>query len=622
MQWHFIPQLACYVEAGVTQRDQFRNDEVDLYDTIVREAVQNSLDATPNGNQTRVSFKWIRANDEIDSVYVKSLFETQIDHVRSSGLELDEVDFSYPTALIIEDFGTWGLTGSTNAKDNDNFSDFWRRHGKSHKTGTSRGRWGLGKLVYSSSSMIGAFFGLTIREYDPTRYLMGQTVLDLRTHEGKEYPPHAYFSEMLGDDFTTQIPVPTNDDEYIDKFSDTFRLSRKTEPGLSVVIPFPHKALKLEAMIGVAIVNYFYPILSGQLVLEFNDLTITAENIRQLAHQYAKGKIQDIDPLFDFIEEANATLSGNNLLTLKPSWIEDVRLNEDDFETADLEKIRNQFANKKLVGVRLPLSIKTKPKEQILETEFFVFVKRPDDITRGLDLYVRGGLTLPAESKFGERKAFGAMIANDEAISAFLGDAENPAHTKWTFNAEKLRKNYVAPGDRLRVIKNSVINFYDMLIQAEEEEDEKALAQYFFTEEPETPDKAGGNPDKTPDDTNIDIPPPAPKIALLQSIENGFSIRKGEGAKTARYPLRFSIVAAYDTASGNPFKKYDPLDFSFSSSSDIRIGATKGTVELISRSQNKLEFEIKGEQFQVDVTGFDPNRDLLVKLKSEPLEGE
>lgn len=624
MEWHFFPQLARYVESGVTQRDQFRNDEVDLYDTIVREAVQNSLDATPNGNQTRVSFKWVSAEDGLDPGYVESLFETQIDHARSSGLELDEVNFSYPTALVIEDFGTWGLTGATHTKDEDNFSDFWRRHGKSHKTGTSRGRWGLGKLVYSSSSMLGAFFGLTVRENDSKRYLMGQTVLDLRIHEGKEYPPHAYFSEMQGDDIESQISIPTDNKDYIDTFCSNFQLLRKTEPGLSVVVPFPRKVLQPANMIGVSIVNYFYPILSGQLVLDFDDLTITAGNIRELAHQYAKGRIHDIDPLFDFIEEANKALKNDQVLTLKESWIDDVRLDEGDFEEEDLENIKGAFGEQKLVGIRLPLSIKTKPAKEILETEFFVFVKRPDDIDRGVDLYVRGGLTLPSESKFGERKAFGAMVANDEAISAFLGDAENPAHTKWTFNAEKLRKNYVAPGDRLRVIKNAVINFYDLLIQAEEDIDEKALAKYFFTEEPESLGKSEGKPDSTPDNETPDDLKPNPRIARLVSIKDGFSIRKGPGAENADYPIRFQVKAAYDTASGNPFKKYNPLDFSFSRKAGLAIGATKDTVKLINGSDNELEFEVSGEQFQVDVTGFDANRDLLIKLKSEAaaVEGE
>lgn len=622
MEWHFIPQLACYVEAGVTQRDQFRNDEVDLYDTIVREAIQNSLDATPNGVRTRVSFKWVGGADRPDPNYVRGLFENQIDHARSSGLEVEEIDFLNPTALVIEDFGTSGLTGSTNAKDNDNFSDFWRRHGKSHKTGTSRGRWGLGKLVYSSSSMLGAFFGLTIRDDDPKRYLMGQTVLDLRTHEGKEYPPHAYFAEMLGAGIESQIPVPTHDEDYIERFCEEFQLVRRTEPGLSVVIPFPNRALQLDNMVGVAIVNYFYPILAGQLILEFDDLAINAGNIRELAHIYAKGKIHDIDPLFDFIEEANDAIRQNNLLTLKKSWIEDAKLEEEDFAEDDLDKIREAFSKRELVGVRLPLTIKKKPGNETLDTEFFVFVKRPEDISRGVDLYVRGGLTLPSESKFGERKAFGAMIANDEAISAFLGDAENPAHTKWIFNAEKLRKNYVAPGDRLRVIKNAVINFYDLLIQAEEEVDEKALSKYFFTQEPESPGKSDGNPETTPPDDDIEPPKPKPKVAKLVPIESGFSIRRAPGAADADYPLRFRVRAAYDTASGNPFKKYDPLDFSFSGKSALKIAATMGTVTLVSRQDNEIEFEVAGEDFQVDVTGFDANRDLLVKLKSDVMEAE
>lgn len=622
MEWHFIPQLACYVETGVTQRDQFRNDEVDLSDTIVREAIQNSLDATPTGNQTRVTFKWIDSDDGLDSSYVESLFETQVDHARSSGLELDEVDFSYPTALVIEDFGTRGLTGATHTKDNDNFSDFWRRHGKSHKTGTNRGRWGLGKLVYSTSSMIGAFFGLTFRDGDTKRYLMGQTVLDLRTHEGREYPPHAYFSKMLGKDIETQIPVPTDEEGYIETFCTQFHLSRKFESGLSVVIPFPQKVLQPDNMIGVAIVNYFFPILSGQLVLEFNKLTVNAENIRQLAHKYAKGKLHDIDPLFDFIDEANQSIRKNQLLTLKKTWIDDVRLDENDFEEDDLINIRTAFEKQQIVGVRLPLTIKKKPSQKILETEFFVFVKRPEDISRGVDLYVRGGLTLPAESKFGERKAFGAMIANDETISAFLGDAENPAHTKWNFNAEKLRKNYVAPGDRLRVIKNAVINLYDLLIQAGEEIDEKAFSKFFFTEEPEDPGKSRSKPERTPPDDDIEPPTSKPKIARLVPMDNGFSIRKGAGAAEAEYPVRFRVKVAYDTASGNPFKKYDPLDFSFSNNSSLKVGATKDTVKLLNHSDNVLEFEVTGEQFKVDVTGFDGNRDLLIKLKTDVMETE
>ena len=162
MAWQFIPQLDCYVESGVTQRDQFRNDEVELSDTIVRESIQNSLDATLPGEVTHVRFSYIDGS-RLESSFVEELFSGQLEHAEAAGRDVQAVDFSVPSALVIEDFGTKGLTGGTDVKDNDNFSDFWRRHGKSHKTGTSRGRWGLGKLVYSSSSMLGVFFGLTVR---------------------------------------------------------------------------------------------------------------------------------------------------------------------------------------------------------------------------------------------------------------------------------------------------------------------------------------------------------------------------------------------------------------------------------------------------------------------------
>lgn len=623
MAWQFIPQLDCYVENGVTQRDQFRNDEVELSDTIVRESIQNSLDATLLGETTHVRFSFVDG-ERLDPAFVQKLFDGQLEHAEAAGRDIQAVDFSEPSALVIEDFGTKGLTGKTNTKDNDNFSDFWRRHGKSHKTGTSRGRWGLGKLVYSSSSMLGVFFGLTVRNDDPDRYLMGQTVLDLHTHNGAEYPAHAYYCDMEGEGAIFQkTPVPLKSAEFVERFVNQFGISRQRESGLSIVIPFPHEGLRPESMIGVAIENYFYPILTGQLVLQFGDVKLTAENIRELAHKHADGKkLRDIDALFDFIEEANRCINAESFVSLKESWVNDTRLDEDDFEEEELETLRASFSNGDLVGVRLPLSIKTKPEMQTVHTQFYVFVQRPENIEKGVDLYVRGGLTLPAESKFGDRKAFGAMIADDKVISAFLGDAENPAHTKWIFNAEKLRKNYVSPGDRLKVIKNAVINFYDMLIQAEEEEDEKALAKFFFTEGAATPRKKDPKPDVHPPEPPDDIPAPKPRVARIETTADGFAIRPASGAPEAEFPMTFKVLAAYDTAAGNPFKKYNRLDFDFAKRKSAKVESNSDCVRLVDVKENRIEFEVTGPEFSVEVAGFDPHRDLKVKLNAVALEEE
>ena len=68
----------------------------------------------------------------------------------------------------------------------------------------------------------------------------------------------------------------------------------------------------------------------------------------------------------------------------------------------ELEEIRDRFKKGELVGLSLPVVIKPKNSPNI-DSEFSVYIKRPTALTKGFDLYVRGGLTLPSEAKFGEQ---------------------------------------------------------------------------------------------------------------------------------------------------------------------------------------------------------------------------
>lgn len=615
MKWYFSPQLPGHVETEVTQRDQFSNDEVEISETIVREAVQNSLDAAVDEPaRVEVSFRLLSASDGLDGSFLRKLMEEQLEHAAVAGLDVAGVEFKVPEALVIEDFGTKGLTGSINQIDDDNFSDFWRRHGKSHKTGKSRGRWGLGKLVYSTSSDLGVFFGATVRDNDSAIYIMGQTVLNLREVRGRKYPPHAFFADLEGsDDILTTLPVPLREQELIDQFCQQFSLDRKGRPGLSVMIPFPNRDFRLERMVGVAIVNYFYPLITGQLVLRFGEIEINSSNIRALAHVYAAESFHDIDTLFDFIEQANRT-PPDEMLTLKESWADDTKLDDDDFDAKDLEKIRKQFANGDLVGLRLPLTLKTKNGE-LKNTEFLVFIQRPPTLSHGLDLYVRGGLTVPGESKFGERKALGAMIAEDYDICSFLGDAENAAHTKWIGNAEKLKKNYRNPQPRLKVIKNAVLDLYNLLAGVTEEKDEQALQAFFWVEEPESA-KKGRKKRKTP----VIIPPipsPKPRDFQIMSSEGGFSLRTVDNIAPERLPQTIKVEVAYDVASGNPWKKYNPLDFKLGKNGSVKVAMTKDSGKLLLCKENQLKIEVHKAPFKLKAAGFDDNRDLKIKVQKE-----
>lgn len=614
MKWNFTPQLPSQVETEVTQRDQFSNDELQLSQTIVRESIQNSLDAgNDDDSQITVTFRWLDKSNGLSSEFLEKLFDGQINHAEEAGLSVESVDFDDPRALVIEDFGTKGLTGSVDTKDDDNFSDFWRRHGKSHKTGRSRGRWGLGKLVYSTTSQLGVFFGATIRAGDPDLKVMGQTVLNLRTVDGCEYPPHGFFADIEGDDPYTKIPVPLKDKQLTNQFIDQFSLERADRTGLSVIIPFPNRDFNQSSMIAVAIENYFYPIITGQLVLKFNDQCITKDNIRELALKYDSSGFNDAEPLFDFIEEVHA-ISAADLLEMKPSWSDDGVLKENDFDSDDLEVIRESFVEGKLVALKLPITILSKNNVK-KKTSFSVFIKRPVGLEKGRDLYVRGGLTLPGESKFKERKAFGAMIAEDEVICSFLGDAENPSHTQWIASAEKLKKNYRAPEKIIKVIRQSVVQLYDMLAEVTDETQEDALRSFFWADDSEVT-KPKKKKNKSP--IQIPLPPqPKPKYFSINKIEEGFNVVSTESIDLDELPQSIRIEVAYDVTRGNPWKKYSPLDFKLGTTSGIDVKVESGKATLLSGRENLIRLKVSEAPFKLSVKGFDINRDLKIKLNKE-----
>ncbi|SIQ49303.1 hypothetical protein [Marinobacterium stanieri] len=617
MRWFFSPQLPGQVETEVTQRDQFSNDEVELSETIIREAIQNSLDAAADDPpKVHVSIRMQTTKDGLDKSFLAGILDEQLVHARAADLDLSEVPFDSPSALLIEDFGTKGLTGCVSSKDNDNFSDFWRRHGKSHKTGKSRGRWGLGKLVYSATSQVGVFFGLTLRDGDSMPHLMGQTVLKLRQVDSYEYPPHAFFAHVENEgDRLKEFPVPGKDQDEVDTFIQQFGVQRSPgQNGLSIIIPFPNPNFHIGAMIGTAIANYFYPIITKQLTLRFDHLEVNSSNVRELAYEHAKDKFADIDALFDFIEEAYK-LEDKEIQEMRPSWLDDGRLDEEDFEPEVLDSIRTRYVEGQLVSLRLPITLKQKNGNQV-STYFSIFLKKPTALNKGIDLYVRGGLTLPGEEKFRDRKALGAMIADDDEICSFLGYAENAAHTKWVGSAEKLKQRYKSPNKPIQAIKQSLVQLYDLLSEEIEEVDEQALRNFFWVDEPE----ADGPSQKKPKKTPIPIPPehkPRPRHFSISKIEGGFSVVTPKDANTENYPQTVKIEVAYDVGAGNPFKKYSPHDFKLGQGGNLKIALTKGTGKIVSRAENTMLVEVESPPFGLHVTGFDDNRDVKIKLTKE-----
>jgi len=605
VEWSFRRTAPDEVERDVTQRSQFDTDETRIEATLIRESHQNSLDARESGSagpiRTRITFVTPTGDED----YLESLFKGLPEHLEVSGVDLTDIDFRRPGFLLVEDFGTTGLVGEWEKKDKKPFSDFWRREGRSHKSGTANGRWGLGKLVFSSSSKIRTFFGLTIRHDDPAQpLLMGEAVL--MTHEiaSETCAPYGFYADAG----FKGIQIPETDKEAIARFTKATGITRADEPGFSVVIPFPIDQLKPESLIEGVITNYFYPILTGELEVEVQGEVISAATFDDVAAKYATGKILNPD-LIDFIRNIHAAQEKAPDFELPFSWTQNI---ESSIGPEKLEELRAAFGKRgSFVHVRAPIVLKTK--ENVSRITFFdLFLRKAPEGVTGGSLYILSTITVPQEVRnFPVTDTFGALLAKDAAIASFLGDAENPAHTQWSLTAEKLKANWKAGPARLTEIRGSLRNLFRALAQLEERTEPDALIDFFSIEDTQPGKKPQPKVAVKPPMPDL---PPAEKTYRIARRSGGFAVRPGKGLDKNLLPLRLKVQVAYDVFRGNPLKKFDPLDFHIEHA-PIKIVTDGATCSF--PSPNRLDIEVTDTNFSVEVEGFDQNRDLFIDARKD-----
>lgn len=273
-RWEFRKMARAELASDPVQGEFFTPQNLEA--SLVREAIQNSLDAKLEGSRApvRVRFTFSGPAGALGAAETRAYLKGLRPHLEAQ----DELGDQLPDPaepmdfLLIEDFGTAGLTGDpTRTKDpddpeaGDDFYYFWRNVGRSDKSEKDRGRWGLGKTVFPASSRINAFFGLTYRDDDGRSLLLGQAVLKVHELDDTRHCPYGFFSDYSADDgFSTAI----EDADRVIDFGSAFHLSRISEPGLSVVVPYPDREIDAENMVREAIRQYFYPILKGDLEVE------------------------------------------------------------------------------------------------------------------------------------------------------------------------------------------------------------------------------------------------------------------------------------------------------------------------------------------------------------------
>ena len=426
MQLHFQEIRPGDVEQELTQKDQFDTDKVPLTATLVRESLQNVMDAREPGFDQSLRVRITFHNSVVaDREFWRDIFSGLDRHLEASDVAIGGYTLDSPSFLLIEDFGTTGLRGATNERDEREFSDFWRRVGKSHKGSGKGGSWGLGKLVFPVSSALRCFFGLTVRSDDSSRKprLMGQAILSTHVLDGKRYVPHGFFCD-LGEG---GIQVPAGDDATVERFRRAAGLARTNQPGLSIAIPFPRKEITIEALIPFVIEHYFFPILTGELVIEIGNETISAETLEQLAKKYPAPVLKD-GHMIAFIKALSLAREADAPVIVPDDWDGSAGL-EAVLGGALVQELRARYLRGDLLHFRLPI-VCNSIADGRLTGSFDVYLQPAPAGASPVPLFIRNAITVPNEaSYFTNPQVFAAVVASDPVVSSFLaGCRESRSH--------------------------------------------------------------------------------------------------------------------------------------------------------------------------------------------------
>lgn len=589
-----------------------------INDALVRESIQNSLDAAHGEGPVTVRFSFYSEpkKDATVDAYLDGL-ASHLNARHSGILGLPEKNEALDY-ILIEDYGTRGLQGDVRQYDDldddikkNDFYYFWRNIGRTRKETTDIGRWGLGKTVFQAASRINAFFGFTIRRDDGRALLMGQAVLKIHRVDGSRFAPHGYFG-LFEDD----LALPMDDRAYLKAFSTRFHLERSDRPGLSVLIPYPDREITPRDCLRSCIRHYFFPILSGRLIIEFRadgahyvlDAGLLDEVLKKTRWKEKQGMLG----LIDFTRWAIGQPESGLIRLNRPTAGRAPKLRE-LFDEKRIDALQQRFSKGDRLAFFVPVHVMRQKGGEIRTTGFSVYLERDEKLEKAEDHFIRQGITIPEVTSLRHKGVRAIVSIAERELSTFLGDAENPAHTEWERNSKKFKKKYTLGPSTLDFVKTSPREIVKVLTQPRKGRDENLLRHIFSL--PTQPkqisgafekDAAGSSDPSTREDEIVDII--SSKNLKLSPIKGGFRLRRRPHAK--KLPRYISLWVAYEVRSGNPFKKFSPFDFELTKAPiEMELQGAK----LIFCKENLIQIEVQRGDFRLSVTGFDMHRDLRIK---------
>ncbi|MCM1452751.1 MAG: hypothetical protein NC102_10875 [Clostridium sp.] len=425
-KWHFAPQAGGREDGpNDAMMQNFRSKP---YSALVREAVQNSLDAILNPSEPVVvefEFSHISARnfqnffdlkDHIDACLLYFSWQERAVELYSAMSECFAEDRrgSQIGYIRVSDYNTKGMDYDPNSSQSP-FYAFARAAGVSSKIGQeSGGSFGFGKSAYFQLSPIGTVF-ISSQTHNGKCAFEGVSWLCSHNFNGQKVSSVGYYDNNGGKPVTVFDNIPSR--------------FQRTQPGTNFYILGFKEHEKYDAaeeMIEEVLRSFWFAVLKKHLIVKINETEITANNLEQLMRRHFPSEVDDSAksshlkpyPYYMAVRDANKTSKAKSFTEILPILGE-----------CTLYLIKSPVNKDKIIYMRRPLML--------------VYGKR-------------------TQTSYGVHGLFVCTNKNGDKI---LQSLENPAHDEWkSSNWRDGNRRIVAKGDEaMKEIQDFVQRCYASL---------------------------------------------------------------------------------------------------------------------------------------------------------------
>lgn len=597
------------------------------YDNLIREGIQNSVDALDEDNHDTVNIKISLHTADTDEIK-EAIFESpeeDIKHYEVSKMA-DSFKKNYMDILTFEDSNTTGIKGDYNTIKSDQWT-FWHGEGltaENKSTGDTGGSRGIGKISFSYNSEIGTFF---VQSRNDTNILetRGMALLE-PAHEidGTFYGKDGWF---VGDKDNSSLSA--SDSKTI---SDTLKLER-TEKGTSIAILDPKlnyenntKKIDKDEFIEITskliLENFYGLFIENKLNISIHhneqNLSINSENVLDLLIKYEL--ISYINR--EFLEEVynDKNLPNSNIYR--------------DYSEESKNEFKNLFNSGQCIQIDHIFHLKyINENNKTIETSEKVsfFIKKSiesEPLTHIRRFSLRISEAEANASQKAKNKFSYAIIIDPKKtphIHRILKKLENNSHTKW--DNKKIDNYPFKTWDIVLTIQKRLPEFiFDCLNENIERIEKDSLSVFFPKIEKDNTKKDSkskgkkkneeveGNPDEEmPEDLEQ-----TKKIIAISKIDSGVKFYSTENVSNEEIGTEIKLRVAYDLENSNKnasLKNYISADFNLADNNDIMIESEGISISNI--HENEITCTIENTEFNISLTNFDEWRDIVAEAKPD-----